>query len=103
MNQRAIVGLERQSEIELECSVGGRGHPVGAAENDSAQALAFEGTTRNRKDRESAVRCRPDLLGCSGRQTQPYQWTGVHGVLTFGNPLRAVREWCRSDPHCGGR
>src|SRR5438046_6549627 len=83
MDQRAVVGLERHPEIELARSIGGRGHPIGAAEDDSAQALAFKRPTRNRKDREPAVWRRTDLLGCSGRQTQAHQRTGVHRVLSL--------------------
>src|SRR6266850_6765126 len=45
VDQRAVVGLERQPEIELERSIGGCGHPIGAAEDDSAQALAFKRPT----------------------------------------------------------
>src|ERR1700681_2633677 len=82
MDQRAVVGLERHPEIELARSIGGRGHPVGAAEDDAAQALAFKGPTGNRKDREHAMRCLPDLLGRGGRKTQTHQRTGVHRVLS---------------------
>ena len=36
MDQRPVVGFERHTEIELARSVGGRGHPIGAAEHGSA-------------------------------------------------------------------
>src|SRR5205085_2794457 len=83
VNQRAVVGLERHSEIELARSTVGRGHPIGAPEDDSTQALAFKGSTRNRKNREHAMRRRPDLLGRSRRQTQAHQRPGVQRVLSF--------------------
>src|ERR1700719_1658733 len=73
MDQRAVIGLERHPEIELARSIRGRGHPVGAAEDDSAHALAFKRSTRDRKDGEVAMRSRTDLLGRSGRQTQAHQ------------------------------
>src|SRR6266853_5329531 len=75
VDQRAVVGLERHSEIELARTIGGRGHPIGAAEDDSAQALAFKRPTRNRKDRERAMRRWTDLLWRSGREMQAHQWT----------------------------
>src|SRR6202049_3044199 len=56
VDQRVVVGLERHPEIELARSIGASGHPVGAAEDDAAQALAFKGPTGNRKDREHAMR-----------------------------------------------
>jgi hypothetical protein len=86
VNQRPVVGFERHPEIELARSIGGRGHPVGAAQDDSAQALAFKRPARNRKDRERAMRRRTDLLGRSGRQTQAHQGTGVHRGLSFRKP-----------------
>src|SRR3977135_2373663 len=49
-DQRPVVGLERHTEIELARSVGGRRHPIGAAEHGSAQALAFQRSPRARKD-----------------------------------------------------
>src|SRR4029453_10949203 len=56
VDQRAVVGLERRPKIELERSIGSRGHPISAAaEYRPAEALAFEGPARNRKDREYAV------------------------------------------------
>src|SRR5580658_297761 len=60
VDQRVVVGLECHPEIELARSIGASGHPVGAAEDDAAQALAFKGPTGNRKDREHAMRCLPD-------------------------------------------
>src|SRR4051812_35557785 len=42
VDQRAVVGLEREPEIELQRAVGVRGHPIGAAEDAAAQAFAFK-------------------------------------------------------------
>jgi hypothetical protein len=47
--------------------------PNGAADDNSPQALAFKRPARDRKDRQYAMRRRTDLLGRSGRQTQPHQ------------------------------
>jgi hypothetical protein len=45
VDQGAVVGLERDSQIELENGVGPRERPVTAARQDlAAQARAFEGT-----------------------------------------------------------
>src|ERR1700757_1197615 len=52
VDQRTVVGLERDAEIELARAVSGRGHPIGAAEHGSAQALALKRSTCDRKDRE---------------------------------------------------
>src|SRR5882724_8082218 len=60
VNERAVVGLERDLEIELAGSIGGLGHPISAAEDSSSQALPFKRPARNRKDREHAMRRRPD-------------------------------------------
>src|ERR1700674_9624 len=43
-DQGAVVGLERDSQIELEDGVGPREGPVTSAQNLAAQARAFEGT-----------------------------------------------------------
>jgi hypothetical protein len=64
-----VVGLERHPEIELARSIGGRGHPIGAAEHGSAQALAFKGSTCNRKDRERPMWRQTDLLDRRSRET----------------------------------
>src|SRR2546430_1132227 len=44
VDQRAVVGLERDSQIELENRVRSRDCPVASAQDFAAQAGAFEGT-----------------------------------------------------------
>src|ERR1700693_1889511 len=49
-DQGAVVGLERDSQIELENGVGSRDGPVTSAQDLAAQARAFEGTARDGRD-----------------------------------------------------
>src|SRR5207248_11398266 len=64
VNQFAVVGLERDPQIERERSVLVSGNPVAAAsEHLAAEALAFERAAGDREDRERALRRRANVMG----------------------------------------
>src|SRR5260370_39151174 len=63
LNQVAVVGLERDPQIEREGSVLVRCNPVAAAgEHLAAKARAFERAAGDREDRERALRRRANFL-----------------------------------------
>ena len=61
-DQGAVVGLERDSQIELENGIGPREGPVTSAQNLAAQARAFEGTARDGRDDARSMRHSAELL-----------------------------------------
>lgn len=74
-DQGAVVGLERDSQIELENGVGPREGPVTAAQNLAAQARAFECTARNGRYDARSMRHSADLLGRRDENLKHHQET----------------------------
>src|SRR5438093_9035040 len=95
VNQLAVVGLERDPQIERERSVLVSGHPVATAgEHLAAEALAFERAAGDREDRERALRRRANVMGGGRRETQDDERTRIDREAH----VRAPRESCRSGP-----
>src|SRR5712692_8033417 len=62
-DQGPVVGLERDSQIELEYGVGPQEGPVTSArQNPAAQPRAFEGAAHDRRDDACSVRHRAEPL-----------------------------------------
>src|SRR5262249_28290943 len=85
LNQRVIVGLERDTQVELENAVGAEQQPVTAARQDlAAQSRAFEVAPNNRYDRTNAMRHRSELLRRGCEDFHCHQWLRLHdGVSPF--------------------
>jgi hypothetical protein len=79
VNERAVVRLERDPQVELQDSVGSEERPIAAArEHHAAEARAFEVPARNGSGDASAVRHRPDPLRADDGDLQGHQEAKVH-------------------------
>src|ERR1700722_9361550 len=85
VNERTVVRLERDPQVELEDTVGALEHPVAAArEYLAAKPVALERASEDRKREASTVRSRADVL--RGRRAEPkgHEGTRTHGVPPIG-------------------
>src|SRR5262245_6446090 len=99
MNEAAVVGLERDSQVERKGAVGAGCDLVAAAgEHLAAEALAFERSASDREDGERALRSRADFLDRCRGETQDHQRTSGDGETH----VRAPRESYRWDLPAGG-
>src|SRR2546426_12452376 len=63
VDQRVIVGLQRDAQVQLQNAVGAQQQPVASTrQNLDAQPGAFEDAARDRDDATNAMRYRPELL-----------------------------------------
>src|SRR4029453_15572007 len=76
INQRAVVGLEDDAQVELENAVGAQQRPVTSARQDlAAQPRAFEGAARNRRYHAYSMRHSAELLRRRDDNLQRHQQT----------------------------
>src|SRR6266550_4063388 len=81
-DQGAVVGLERDAQIELENGVGPRECPVTSARQDlAAQARAFEGTARDGRYEARSMRHSAELLQRRDENLKHHQQTRSHTML----------------------
>src|SRR6185437_4647721 len=84
VDQRMIVCLQRDAQVQLQNAVGAEQQPVSASrQNLAAQPRTFEVASRDRHDATNAVGYRPELLPRSGGDVHGHQWSRRHGGLSL--------------------
>src|SRR4029077_4260684 len=83
VNQRTIVCLERDAQVQLQNAVGAQQQPViSSRQNLAAQPRAVEVASRDRHDATNAMRYRAELLPRSGGDVHRHQWSRRHDCLS---------------------
>src|SRR5215468_1054408 len=79
VDERGVVGLKRDSQIDLDDAVRSLDGPVvPARKNLAAQPVSLEHASGDRKGHARPVRSRSDVLrGCSVEMKR-HEWTGLH-------------------------
>src|SRR5882672_1183759 len=91
VDQRMIVCLQRNAQVQLHYAVGAQQQPVTSSrQNLAAQPRAYEVASRDRDDAANAVGYRPELLGRSGGDSHRHQWSRRHGGLSLARHENAV-------------
>src|SRR5712664_3448475 len=76
VDQRMIVCLQRNAQVQLHYAVGAQQQPVASSrQNLAAQPRAFEIASRDRDDAANAVGHRPELLRRSRGDVHRHQWS----------------------------
>src|SRR5438132_2370685 len=107
VDERMIVCLQRDAQVQLENTVGAQQQPVTSSrQNLAAQPRAFEVPSCDRHDATNAMGYRPDLLWRSSGDFYRHQWSRRHGGLSLARTgkavvgvgiLREAGQGCRSD------
>src|SRR3989442_1296191 len=105
VDQRTVVCLQRDAQVQLENAVGAQQQPVTSSrKNRAAQPRAFEVPSRDRHDATNAKGYRPELFRRSGGDFHRHQWSRRHGGLSLAREgkagvgvglLRESRQGCR--------
>src|SRR5262249_49857724 len=84
VDERPIVGLERDAEIELEDAVRALDRPVVAAGEDlAAEALSLERAAGDGERDPRSMRRGADVLGRRSAQTELEERSSAHGMAPF--------------------
>src|SRR5580693_7075680 len=79
VNERPVVRLQRDPQVELEDPVGALEHPVAAArEHLAAKPVALERASDDREREASTARSLPDVLRGRGAEPKSHQGTRTH-------------------------
>ena len=75
IDQRMIVCLQRDAQIQLQDAVGAQQQPIASPrQNPPAKPRAFEVTSRDRDEATNAVGYRTELLRRSGDDFHRHEW-----------------------------
>src|SRR5450432_2766912 len=79
MNERTVVRLQCDPQVEFENPVGALEHPIAAArEHLAAKPVTLERASEDRKRETSTVRSRADVLRGRGAEPKSHEGTRTH-------------------------